>query len=406
MGRLVPRRETNAQPDIIVTGNSYTIVSTGQTITKNQYNQPLNGDALAQAIRFHGFPGVVLHVSGNQHKGMLLNGTNPNQTHTVTWQGQDVDDVTIIGIEPNRAMKIGGVTVFNKMGDFKIQNATLMNSGGAFAPLLVNMNGIAGFIRLYDINFLPKDPTAWQGKGMKWNIRGHGVARWDCRNLNFHEAVEHGAYIDNHQGKSWFINCRGSGMGRTMLQLTNRKQSGPSAFGDLIIKNCVAMNNYGQGGSDYTIVGNGPGTVWFINNKSFGAASGSHGAFVHWTDFGHGAYLTEGGHSTGRLIILNFEVDHPNADRDHVAITGCDEAIMANWDISGNKTALRLQGQFGGGNNMDLDKFGLYSWNQYTPSQNPGWKSWKKVKDDSTGQWLSDPEIDDLEYIRGGGRRR
>ncbi len=403
MARLISRRVRVGQPDIIVTATSYTIVSTGQTITKNQYNQPFDGDALAQALRFHGFPGVVVHFSGNQHRGLKLNSNNPNQTHSVIWQGQDVKDFTILGTEPNRNAKIGDVFVFDKTGDFHIENATIMNHGGSFAPVLVSMNGIAGYIKLYDINFLPMDPAAWQGKGMKWNVRGHGVAGWDLRNVNFHKAVEHGAYIDNHQGKSYFINCRGSEMGRTMLQITNRKQSGPSAYGDLVIRNCVAMNNKGDGGSDYTIVGNGNGTVWFVNNKSFGATTGSQGAFTHWTDFGHGAYLTEGGHSTARLIIVNFEANHPNADRDHMAITGCDEAIMVNWDITGNKTALRLQGQFGGGNNMDLDKFGLYNYKQSTPSQHAGWKSWKKVRDDSTGQWLSDAEIDELEYIRGRG---
>lgn len=401
MGNKIPARETIDSPHIIVSGNSYTIVQTGEKVTATEGGTLFNGDALANALRFHGFPGVVVLVYGNQHMGMKLNGTNPNLKNTVAWEGQNVRDINIMGGEPDKAAQIGDVGVYDKTGNVRIQNATIMNHRGSFAPLLVMKQGVVGNMRLYDIDFMPMDPGAWQGNGMKWNIRGHGAAQWDCRNIKFHKALEHGGYIDNHQGDSYFTRCYGESMGRTLLQFTNRKESGPSAYGDLVIKRCVARYNKGNGGSDFTIVGNGDGTVWFANNTSIGHADGSHGAFTHWTDFGHGAYLTSGGHSTRRLIIVNFTVNHPNADRDHVSITGCDNALMSKWDITGNKTALELNGNFGGGNHMNEGAFRLHT-RKIAPSQSPGWKSWKKVRDQITGKWLSDTEIDELKYIRGG----
>lgn len=396
---LIPRVQPVGQPHIECDETSYTILSTGQRITTNQYGEPLNGDALPQALRFHGFPGVIIRTTGDQHRGMNINGGNTNQTQTVVWEDGPVHDVTIVGGEPSRRAKIGGVAVFDNAGDLRIQNITLTNRATTAAPFIVNVNGRVGTMRLYRINFMPQDPSAWNGKGMKWNIRGHGVARWDCRRLNFHKAVEHGAYIDNHQGDSYFVKCTGSDIGITLLQIVNRQESGPAAFGDLVIKNCVARNIHGLGGSDYSIVGNGEGTVWFIRNKSFGASSGSQGAFVHWTDHGHGAYLTPTGFSTSRLIIVDFDANHPNADRDHMLISGVQDVIIADWDIRGNKAAMHTN--YNGGGGIDNGTFGLYTWLKYPPSRWPGWHAATKIKE--RGNVLSDNQIDDLEYIRGKG---
>lgn len=396
MGKLIPQRETLVNPHILVYQDRYEIVSTGKVVTTDQYGNPLSGNALAQALRFHGFPGVVVLTHGNQYKGLQLNGGNPNGTRSVIWENGNVRDITILGGEPGKAASILGVGLFDGMGDLRIENATLMNAGVSKAPLLVNMNGIVGKIKLYDLKFLPEDPKAWFGKGMKWNFRGHGVAGWDCRNLQFHKALEHGGYVDNHQGDSYFINCRGSEMGRTLLQITNRAESGPSAYGDLVIKGCEARDNEGDGGSDYTIVGNGDGTIWFMNNTSYGNANGSQGAFVHWTDHGHGAYLTESGHSSQRLIMMNFVTKHSNADRDHVAIAGVKDVIIAGWDITGNRTAMHFNSQFGGG--IDNGSVGLYTWNRGKPSEWSGWRTSIKVK--KAGQILSDQDINKLEYLR------
>lgn len=399
-------------PHIICDSTSYTLVSNGQKYTKDNFGKPLNGNALAQAIRVHGFAlfsqfgEVIVETHGDQYRGMLYNGTNPNMTHTVTWGSNGpVRNVKIIGGEASRAAKIGGVGVFNHAGDLLIQNATIMNDAGAFAPFLVNQNGIAGYMQLFDINIEPKDPTAWQGNGMKWGIRGHGCARWNLQNVKFWKALEHNGYFDNCQGTSYFMSCLGGGTGRTMFQFTNRQESGPSAFGDLIVKGCESYNVGGQGGSDFTFAGIGPGTLWFFDNKSIGAPTGSHGSFVCWSDKGHGLYVNKNGFSTGGLIIRNFIVNHPNADRDHMAIAGVEKVVITNWNVTGNKTAIALNNK--GTGNIDNGSVGLYVKGGVPPSQWSGWNSNVKMTkynpqtDKKT--ILTNAQIDALAYDRDNG---
>lgn len=399
---MITPRQPIAKPHIIVDDNSYTIVATGKTVTTTHYGTPLAGDALAQAIRLHGFPGVCVEVHGNQYKGMEYNGPNRNYTHTVTWATGPVKDVTIIGGPINRAAKIGTVTVHNGAGDLRIQNATVQNHSSGYSPFLVAMNGIAGCMRLYEVNIEPQDPNAWGGKGMKWGIRGHGCAQWDIRNINFAPAVEHNMYLDNCQGTSYFVNCKGGNTGRTMFQITNRKVSGPTAFGDIIVKGCESRNVWSQGGSDFTFAGIGEGTIYFMDNKSYGSTNGSHGAFVCWSDAGHGLYLNENGYTTGGLVIRNFIVDHPNADRDHIAIAGVEHAILANWQVKGNRTALLLNSKYGG--KIDNGYVGLYTRDGSLPSQSAGWQASNKVgKYNFVTQQtkiFTNAEIDAMQYTR------
>lgn len=395
MGKLIPNREDIGTPHIVCRPDDYTITATGEVVKKDQYGRAFDGTALAQAIRLHGFPGVIVETHGDQHEGLDLNATNPNRTKSVIWKnGGDVRDVTIIGGEANRAARIGNVNFYDKVGDIRIENVTLLNSGPSFCPVLMRSNSLGGFFRLYDIDFLPRDINKWNGKGMKWNIRSHGVARWDLRSLNFHKAIEHGAYIDNHQGDSYVENCKGSEMGRTLLQFTNRKTSGPEAFGDLVIARCVARDILGDGGSDFTVAGNGEGTVWFLSNKSYGAKTGSQGALVHYGDEAHGIYETKNGFASKRVIMYNFQCDHPNANRDHVALTGAEENIIINPMIKGNRTAIALDTRFGGP--IENDKVGLFFSKKSRPSQATGWQAARKVVKD--GVTLDDEAVDAMYY--------
>jgi len=394
MNNLIPARVPIGQPHIICEQNRYTVLSTGQVVTKNMYNQSFNGDALAQALRFHGFPGVVVQVIGDQHRGVSINNPNGNLTHTVKWTTGNVSNVTIVGAEKNMQSKVGGIAVFNGAGDLRIQNLTLMNGGESSTPFIVNQFGTVGRMTLYDLMFLPRNPNAWGGKGMKWNIRGHGPAGWDCRNLKFHKAVEHGGYIDNHQGDAYFVNCVGGEMGRTFLQLVNRVQSGAQAWGKLVISKCISSNVGGGGGSDYTIVGNGEDPIYFLDNESIGS---TQGAFVHWSDGGHGLYPTSNGFSSRQLSISNFSVNSPNANRDHVMISGVEEVLISDWNITGNKTAVALDTVYGGG----IDNGTVSFVSNVPPSQNPGWNAWRKVTR-KVGN-LTDQQIDQMWDERGRG---
>lgn len=402
---LVPNRVPTGQTHILCEQSKYTILSTGQVITRGQWGLPFDGNALAHALRFHGFPGVVVRARGNHHRGLSLNNPNGNLVETVKWTTGNVGNITIIGDEPDLGTRIGSIGCFNNTGDVRIEKLTLMNPGTSTCPFIVGQNTIVGRMLLYDLQFLPMDPHAWQGKGMKWNIRGNGVARkWDCRNLKFHKAVEHGAYTDNHLEDSYFVKCVGSDMGRTLLQLANRAQSGPASQGVLVVSQCVSNNGGtgGDGGSDFTIVGNGEGTIYFLNNKSFGSRQGS---LVHWTDQGHGVYLTQNGFSSSSLIINDFEVNCPNADRDHVSISGVEDVIVSDWNITGNRTAIGLDSKFGG--NIKNGSVALAT-NGKPPTQEPGWNTPKKMTKGiwSNGVWqsthiLSDQEIDALVSARG-----
>lgn len=390
---LLPDRVPVAEAHILVEQNKYTLLQSGKVVSKGLYGQPFNGDALAHALRFHGFPGVVARVRGNQSAGLSINGNNPNQNHTVIWTTGKVGNITVIGDEIEAAVKIGAVSVFDQTGDVRIENATLMNGGSAYCPFIVNMDGIVGRMTLYDIKFLPKDPNAWAGKGMKWNVRGEGVAKaWDCRNLKFHKAVEHGAYIDNHLEDSFFVGCIGAEMGRTLLQITNRSVSGPPSKGKLVIMRCKADRIGNEGGSDFTVVGNGEDPIYFMQNKSTNSKQGS---FVHWSDKKHGWYLTPNGYTSSVLVIDDFKVDCMEADRDHVQISGVEEVTISDWDIHGNKTAVALNTEFGGG-----IKNGSVCFSTEGPvSLAPGWKAAGKVKVLNTQ--LTNEQINALACKRG-----
>ena len=360
--------------DIVCYTDRYVIRRTGETITQNQYGTQINGEALAQAIRYHGHPGMTFRVDGPQ-SGFPIGGGNPHSPKTVFWENnRPVTDITILGGTRGRTMSIRGFSTFYSLGgagNLRFQNLTLINTAGNKCPVLIGQNNKVGKISLYDINFAAEDESTWAGNGMLWNVRGHGLAQWDMRNINFHRAKEHGAYIENPQGDSNFINMKAENLGRTLLQVVNREISGETAFGDVTVRNCIAKHcGIGDGGSDFSFYGIGTGTINFLDNKSIGHPDGSSGAFTHTVDHGHGAYLNHG-YATRRLLIKGFDVDHPNADRTHVTISGVGRFRMVDFLIKGNKTALELMHEYGGG--VDNGTVQLVTPN-YPTSQWPGWQ--------------------------------
>ena len=404
MNIVIPPRPTIGSPDIVCENNSYTIVATNKTITTNADGSLLDGTGLAQSLRYYGAQivqakGEVVVLVRADQGGARFNDTNLNRVATINWGAAGpVRNVIVVGEDKSIEIR-GGLSMFDHTGDVRIENLTLTNSAASFAPFMVNAHALVGLMRLFNIDFVPEDPAAWNGKGMKWNVRAQGQAQWHMESLLFWGAQEHGAYIDNHQGDSYMWKCKGTGMGRTFCQWTNRAQSGPSAFGDLVLKECEARDIKGDGGSDYTIVGNGPGQVLVDACKSFGKSTGSQGAFVHWTDAGHGAYLTPDGYSSGGLVIRNFECDHPNADRAHVQIDGARNVRLTNWKIKGNKIGIQL-------NNYntarpDNGSVGLLLRDGSIASQWSGWQVSKKIqrfnKLINQNQLLTNAQIDAMQ---------
>ncbi len=187
-----------------------------------------------------------------------------------------------------------------------------------------------------------------------WGARLHGRARFDFRDNHFAYMGEHSAYVDSPQGDSYFVRNTTSGSTRTMLQVVNRSTAnpGPSGHGLLLVEGNLATNVDGSGGSDFTVAGH-LGTVIFRNNVSYQGAgqSGSQGSIVVYTDDSaeHGAHLSDAGYSTDRVIVQGHMVFAPDADRDHVMLSGVEEVeIRDGFLVIGSRTAFHFDAEFGG----------------------------------------------------------
>ncbi|MFG0318303.1 MAG: hypothetical protein ACF8XB_13590 [Planctomycetota bacterium JB042] len=187
-----------------------------------------------------------------------------------------------------------------------------------------------------------------------WGARLHGRARFDFRDNHFSYMAEHSAYIDSPQGDSYFLRNTTSGSTRTMLQVVNRSTAnpGPSGHGLLLVEGNLATNVDGSGGSDFTVAGH-LGTVIFRKNVSYQGAgqSGSQGSIVVYTDASprHGAHLDDAGFSTTKVIVQGHTVVAPDADRDHVMLSGAATVeIRDGFLVVGSRTAFHFDSEYGG----------------------------------------------------------
>jgi hypothetical protein len=330
-----------------------------------------------------------------------IGGGPSNQRSTVYWpNNQTIRDIEIIGLDPNRTNEIGTVAFNETMGgaeDILFQNLTIK---GTERPVSTNMNHMFGKLKFYDISLKSSDPSAYQGRGLKWGFRGHGLAQWDLRYVDVPMTEEHGCYFDNIQGNSRFIEVTVHKPGRTGFQVVNRPNSGPSGFGMLQFYKCrvLGADVWAGGGSDFTIAGH-LGVVKLIDCESIGNPNKSSGAIVVWTDDDPkkgGAYLNKNGYSTKKIIIQNFTSLHNKADRDHVQIAGCEKVVLDEFDITGNKTAISLGWKDSGG-----IQNGSYKVKVACPfAAYEGFNSWEKMRwyNYNTNQsfWLDDEEINDF----------
>jgi hypothetical protein len=389
----------------MVEQNKVTDLRTSKTWTSFPNGSSFNGYELAYTMNKLANPGDAIGVNGS-FESLSIGGGNTNQKRTVVWQNGPVHDLEIIGVAPDRASRIRGIQFIGDKGgadNIRFQNLTVANPGGSFAPIRTYKNFLFGLLRFYDITLEALDPGAWKGNGMKWGIRGHGPAQWDIRYMLCPKAQEHSVYADNLQGDSYFMYIDALNNGRTGIQLTNRGTSGPTGFGNVLLKKVSVRGNDKRsgGGSDITIVGQ-HGHVHILDCESIGDPNKSSGALVAWSDKGHGWWPDDHGFTTTKLTLENFRAVHPNADRDHVMLSGIGRAaIKGTFDVTGNKTALSLGGNkyLGGGVETGSFRLGLPD----PKSQNPGWNAWRKIKQwkkNSDGQvnmsYLTDAEIDQL----------
>ncbi len=231
----------------------------------------------------------------------------------------------------------------------------------------------------------------------KWGARLNGRCRFDLRGNHFQYMKEHSAYIDSPQGDSIFAGNSTGGSTRTMLQVVNRsiENPGPSGHGYLLIAHNIATNIDGSGGSDFTVAGH-LGVVIFRANVSLQGywQTGSQGSVVVYTNENpaHGVHLNANGYSTNKVIMQRHFVFAPNADRDHVTITGAEEVEVRDaFLIGGNRIAFYFDETLYGGSIPN----GKVCFLLPPPvSNSQGFLSIGDVR--RAGKFLSGPEIDAL----------
>lgn len=382
-----------------VVGGSFVTVTTGYPLVEAiKAAEPLQSGNNPAVIDVHGnIPGFGMQIGG---------GDAGLHTYRVEWPSKPID-VAIRGVTGYPNDQIGSFTILRNLNngtptpgvkrirfqDLRIlppsfANAVVFTPKGAQEPSY--SGGGYARIQIYGCEFL-------RGSGNpKWGARLNGRARFDFRANHFQYMHEHCLYADSPQGDSFFMYNTMEGSTRTMLQIVNRSvdNPGPSGHGYLLVEGNTATNVDLDGGSDFTVAGH-LGVVIFRGNFSTtnGIQAGQQGSIVVWTDADpvHGIYTNANGYTTNKVIIQNHAVNHPNADRDHIAISGAEEVEIRNsFIISGNRTAFCFNSPFGG-----PIPCGSICFFQPAPvSQYTGFQSAIKVT--INGAVLTDPQIDAL----------
>ena len=252
----------------------------------------------------------------------------------------------------NDGTKNGGVT------DAWFANLTIEARNSA--AVLIPKHHRFGQLRFYRVHFAAGRENmaagSYSGFGYRWGVRGHGRGRWDFRYCSFDPVEEHAIYLDSPQGDSYFQHIEHRGSRRTAIQIVNRSidNPGPSGHGTLLFDDVLVQRLWGDGGSGITVAGH-PGDVIFrnITVTEDPEVGHSHGAIAVWTDDSRnkGTYLYTGAdgdlYSTRSVTIESVNVDLPNSDRPHIAISGVEDVYLQDFDISGNDVAFTFDSHFG-----------------------------------------------------------
>ncbi len=298
-------------------------------------------------------PGDVLGIDGDiPGAGMQFGGGDAGQKLYRAHWGMTPIEITIVGLRPNRESQINSFYLHKDLNNgvrtggvkhIRVQNLTILSPPSDTRCIGVPKGADSfGLVQVYDVNFKGASDGSFDGLGYKWGIRAAGRMQWDIRNVHAAPVQEHVFYIDSPSGNSYFVNCTMEGSWRTMVQIVNRRidNPGPSGFGTLLFEDMTAYNVFGEGGSAFTVAGH-LGALIFRNCRVIEGPNGSHGAMAIWVDDspGHGAHFDADGFANGPVIIDDLRVYAPNADRNHVSISGARSLYVDEFAIYGNRTA-------------------------------------------------------------------
>lgn len=374
--------------------------------TEDDISYPTAGYPLIEAILLAG-PGDVLGIDGSlPGAGQQIGGGDAGQKYYRADWGLEPIDLTIVGLRPERASQITSFSLHLGRNDgqptggvsrIRIQNLTILSPSSDTQCIGVPIGAdTGGLVQVYDVDFKGAQDGSFDGLGYKWGIRAMGRMRWDIRGVHAAPVQEHVFYLDSPAGNSYFVDCTMEGSWRTMVQIVNRRTDNPgtTGYGTLVFENMTAYNVFGEGGYAFTIAGHLGGVI-FRDCRVIEGPNGSQGALVVWVDDSepHGAHLDGDGFATGPVILDNFRVYAPNADRSHVSISGARSVHIDEFHIIGNQMAFRFrQKEYPNGKIRFLVQDPVSSY--------PGFAAARKVQW-SPGVDLSDAEIDSLWWPQG-----
>ncbi len=188
-----------------------------------------------------------------------------------------------------------------------------------------------------------------RGTTSKWGVWGHSLddfvfrglrARAEIKNLRY----EHAFYLQNPTGNVTIENVDAHELGRTFVQLTNRKGDGPPGKGTFTVRDCrvsdigLSKDDNHKGGSAFTFAGRHTGTILVerchykagfdpkLRKLTRGDAPYGTGALVAW----------DGNESVpNRALVLRdnvFEFAPECGDRAVVSIGGCKDVRILGYN--------------------------------------------------------------------------
>jgi len=320
--------------------------------------------ALAEAIR-RARPGDVIGVRGDlghERPIQVGGGTRGSKDYRADWKGRPIEGLAIVGLGKQRSSVIAGLELWGTYGDgspsggvreLRLENLSIRAAEHTRQGIIVPKGQTIGRLTVKDCNFLGAWKGGYRGFGQKWGIRGAGRASYDLRDCHCGPVQEHFLYLDSPQGDCYFVQLSMESSWRTMIQVVNRARDnpGPASRGILLMEDCHAQGIRGEGGGAFTIAGH----LGAVILRNCSVRDSGHGALVIWSDANpkHGVYLERASdgtlYSTKRVLIDGFEVDLPDADRDHLQVSGCHDFLLRNFSIRGNQTGLALDSRFGVG---------------------------------------------------------
>jgi hypothetical protein len=340
-------------------------------------------------------PGDVIKVSGSH---------GPLQTSDETRQDA-YGPVDIVLRGGSRDATINGVVLYPGMeGGITLQDLTIKNRPNVFAPVwMTGYEAVCDRLRVHNCRLQGSDDWSWGGFGQKWQIKGTGYASKGVTitgcDLRRDGAQEHNVYLSGPMGRNLIDGCRLGHTTRTAVQIANRVYPNGQGGDDprytphdwrmqesFHVRNSPVADIHGSGGSAFTIAG-----FWgHVVIEDCPLTDSSFGYVVASSSSWHGTPLNGRGYATGRLTLLGGEFNLPNVSRDHIMLSGVQNATLDLRDahFSGNKTAISLVSAHGGG----LDNGAVTLRADGRPSRSRAFQTWKKMKLHEVQ--LTDREID------------